>query len=73
MPVEQVQQFNKAFNNMDVASSQPLFDDLAIAEPPATRALRTGIDALRQYSQVLVLAEGHNIEQARMQLRTLGQ
>ena len=32
MPVEQVQQFNKAFNNMDVASSQPLFDDLAIAE-----------------------------------------
>ena len=162
LPVEQVQLFNQAFNNMDVAS-QPLFDDLAIAErelgkrvaeiqaqkkdesntpesdstdaastdaagenhseaekqtemklprcrdgdpgwqkvykdqngdivgliagfcledaayytelaePPATRAFRTGIDALRQYSQILlVLAEGRNIEQARMQLRTLG-
>jgi hypothetical protein len=162
IPVEQVQMFNQALDNMDVAS-QPLFDDLAIAEralgkrvaesqaqskkntntlqarstdanstdvagesqgetghhaeiellycqdgdpgwqkvfkdqngemvgfiagfcledaayfsdlaePPATRALRTGIDALRQYSQVLlVLAEDRNIEQARMQLRVLG-
>ena len=60
-----------------VATSGFCVEDAAyyteVAEPPATRALRTGIDALRQYSQVLlVLAEGRNIEQARMQLRTLG-
>jgi hypothetical protein len=49
----------------------PYFSDLG--DPPATRAFRTGVIVLGQYSEVLlVLAEGRNIEDAKVQIQSLG-
>jgi hypothetical protein len=45
----------------------------ALGDPPATRALRSGITVLGQYSELLlILAEGRNIEAARAQVQQIG-
>lgn len=44
-----------------------------IGDPPATRALRNGINVLTKYSELLlILAEGRNIEAARTQIQSMG-
>jgi hypothetical protein len=49
----------------------PYFSDLG--DPPATRAFRTGVIVLGKYSELLlVLAEGKNVEAAKVQLQSLG-
>jgi hypothetical protein len=49
----------------------PYFSDLG--DPPATRAFRTGVIVLGKYSEILlILAEGRNVEAAKVQIQSLG-
>jgi hypothetical protein len=49
----------------------PYFSNLG--DPPATRAFRTGVVVLGKYSEVLlILAEGRNVDAAKVQIQSLG-